>query len=333
MVTFGHREDVEVARQHPRDRRGRRSASRPRRCACSSSARTTARRSTSPPTRLDEAQQGARPALRDARARRRAARAHAAPSRSTARSRATPSPFETDFCAAMDDDLNAAKAHRARLRSHPRPEPRARRRRHGDGAPAIRDELARVGPRRRALRRAPARATSTLRRAAGQARAGLIAAEIEAAIQARNDARKRQDFQEADAIRARLQGPGHRARGRSGRHDLEGRLTRARGAGSAVHREAARDAQHLAGDVAGAVRQRGRRPRRRDVLRLAEPSERNRAPHAGEDLLRRCSPAITTASSAVSVGPGQTQFTVMPCRATSRASAFEKPITPALHAE
>jgi hypothetical protein len=33
------------------------------------------------------------------------------------------------------------------------------------------------------------------------------------------------------------------------------------------------------------------------------------------------------------VGPGQTQFTVMPARATSRASAFENPMTPALHAE
>jgi hypothetical protein len=33
------------------------------------------------------------------------------------------------------------------------------------------------------------------------------------------------------------------------------------------------------------------------------------------------------------VGPGQTTFTWMPWRATSRASAFEKPITPAFAAE
>ena len=44
------------------------------------------------------------------------------------------------------------------------------------------------------------------------------------------------------------------------------------------------------------------------------------------------SPTITSARSAVSVGPGQTTFTVMPWRATSRASVFEKPMTPALQA-
>jgi hypothetical protein len=42
--------------------------------------------------------------------------------------------------------------------------------------------------------------------------------------------------------------------------------------------------------------------------------------------------APTSARSAVSVGPGQTTFTVIAFRATSRASAFENPMMPALHA-
>src|SRR5436190_758773 len=45
------------------------------------------------------------------------------------------------------------------------------------------------------------------------------------------------------------------------------------------------------------------------------------------------SPAITSRRSWVSAGPGQTTFTVMPWRATSRASAFEKPMSAALQPE
>jgi cysteinyl-tRNA synthetase len=45
-------------------------------------------------------------------------------------------------------------------------------------------------------------------RARGQARSGLSDAEIEAAIAARNDARRRRDFREADAIRERLREQG-----------------------------------------------------------------------------------------------------------------------------
>jgi cysteinyl-tRNA synthetase len=46
------------------------------------------------------------------------------------------------------------------------------------------------------------------RRRSGQAKAGLSDDEIAAAIQARNDARKRKDFKEADAIRGRLKDQG-----------------------------------------------------------------------------------------------------------------------------
>ena len=45
-------------------------------------------------------------------------------------------------------------------------------------------------------------------RGRGQARAGLSAAEIEAAIADRNAARGRKDFREADAIRERLRAQG-----------------------------------------------------------------------------------------------------------------------------
>ena len=47
---------------------------------------------------------------------------------------------------------------------------------------------------------------------------------------------------------------------------------------------------------------------------------------------RSSSPA-TAASSGVSVGPGQTELTVMPLRATSRATVLEKAMMPPLHAE
>ncbi|CAM5732712.1 hypothetical protein SALBM311S_01686 [Streptomyces alboniger] len=43
--------------------------------------------------------------------------------------------------------------------------------------------------------------------------------------------------------------------------------------------------------------------------------------------------SATCPSSAVSVGPGQTLFTVMPCRATSRASALPKAMIPPFVAE
>ena len=115
-------------------------------------------------------------------------------------------PFETDFRTAMDDDLNAAKAiglvfdratdlNRA-LDAGDRPT-----------ATAIRSELARVGHAVGLLEDRPADYLAARRRF-GQERAGLSAAEIDAAIQARNDARKRKNFKEADAIRTRLKDHG-----------------------------------------------------------------------------------------------------------------------------
>jgi len=79
----------------------------------------------------------------------------------------------------------------------------------GDGATAaaVRSELARIPPVLGILGEEPARFLAAAR-ARGQARAGLSEAEIEAAIAARDAARRRRDFREADAIRARLREQG-----------------------------------------------------------------------------------------------------------------------------
>ncbi len=115
-------------------------------------------------------------------------------------------PFEAEFCAAMDDDLNAAKAV-GLVFDRSRDLNRALDAGDLTTAVRIRRELGRVG---RAVGLFEERPASYLeeRRRAGQERAGLSDAEIEAAIAARNDARKRKDFKEADAIRARLKEQG-----------------------------------------------------------------------------------------------------------------------------
>ena len=119
---------------------------------------------------------------------------------------ADPTPFLTAFCEAMDDDLNAAKAMGLvfdRIRDLNRGLDAGERRE----AAAIRGELARAGVALGLLTSDPAGVLDELR-TRGRARAGLSAGEIEAAIVARNDARTRRDFAEADAIRARLREQG-----------------------------------------------------------------------------------------------------------------------------
>jgi cysteinyl-tRNA synthetase len=117
-----------------------------------------------------------------------------------------PTPFLTAFCDAMDDDLNAAKAMGLvfdRIRDLNRALDAGDR---GEAA-AIRTELARAGV---ALGLMTAEPTSVLHelRTRGRDRGGLSEGQIEAAIAARNEARQRRDFAEADAIRARLREQG-----------------------------------------------------------------------------------------------------------------------------
>jgi cysteinyl-tRNA synthetase len=117
-----------------------------------------------------------------------------------------PTPFLVAFCEAMDDDLNAARAMGLvfdRIRDLNRALDAGER----VAAGAIRDELARAGVALGLMTSDPAALLDDLR-TRGRDRAGLSEGEIEAAIAARNDARKRRDFQEADAIRARLREQG-----------------------------------------------------------------------------------------------------------------------------
>jgi cysteinyl-tRNA synthetase len=117
-----------------------------------------------------------------------------------------PTPFLIAFCEAMDDDLNAARAMGLvfdRIRDLNRALDAGER----VAAGAIRDELARAGVALGLMTSEPAALLDDLR-TRGRDRAGLSEGEIEAAIAARNDARKRRDFQEADAIRARLREQG-----------------------------------------------------------------------------------------------------------------------------
>jgi cysteinyl-tRNA synthetase len=116
------------------------------------------------------------------------------------------SPFVEQFAAAMDDDLNAAKALGfvfERMRELNRAldaDERAT-------ASAARADIARIAPVLGILGQRPAGFLAAWR-ARGRERAGLSAAEIEAAIVARNEARSRKDFREADAIRTRLKDQG-----------------------------------------------------------------------------------------------------------------------------
>jgi cysteinyl-tRNA synthetase len=106
----------------------------------------------------------------------------------------------------MDDDLNAAKAMGLvfdRIRDLNRALDAGER----DAAAAMRSELARAGAALGLLTSEPTALLHDLR-ARGRDRAGLSEGEIEAAIAARLDARKRRDFAEADAIRARLRDQG-----------------------------------------------------------------------------------------------------------------------------
>ncbi|MFN8545735.1 MAG: cysteine--tRNA ligase [Candidatus Binatia bacterium] len=120
---------------------------------------------------------------------------------------ATPdSPFLSAICDAMDDDLNAAKALGLvfdRVRELNRAVDA------GDTAEIRtgRADLARVAC-ALGVMETPSATYVADARARGQARAGLSAAEIEAAIAARDDARQRKDFRQADAIRSRLKEQG-----------------------------------------------------------------------------------------------------------------------------
>jgi cysteinyl-tRNA synthetase len=116
------------------------------------------------------------------------------------------SPFETEFMTAMDDDLNAAKAI-GLVFDHSKDLNRALDAGDMQVAHHVRHELARVGLVVGLLAERPADYLDARRRS-GQAKAGLSDDEIGAAIQARNDARKRKDFKEADAIRGRLKDQG-----------------------------------------------------------------------------------------------------------------------------
>jgi len=115
-------------------------------------------------------------------------------------------PAEAAFVEAMDDDLNAARGLGIvfdRVRDLNRLLDA------GDAARglALRRSLARIGA-ALGLLGAPPAAMLEAARARGRERAGLTTAEIEAAIAARDQARRRKDFREADAIRARLREQG-----------------------------------------------------------------------------------------------------------------------------
>ncbi len=116
------------------------------------------------------------------------------------------SPFLTEFGAAMDDDLNAARA-LGLVHDRVRELNRALDTADQATATAARADLACVAAVFGVLEHPPAGVLEALR-TRGSARAGLSAADIEAAIAARNDARARKDFREADAIRTRLREQG-----------------------------------------------------------------------------------------------------------------------------
>src|SRR5216110_140862 len=118
----------------------------------------------------------------------------------------TLSPFLAEFTAAMDDDLNAA---RALGPVHDRVRELNRALDAGDAttAAALRSDLARVAAVLGILGEEPARFLTALR-AGRTARAGVSEAEIAAAIAERNEARGRKDFRRADAIREDLRARG-----------------------------------------------------------------------------------------------------------------------------
>jgi cysteinyl-tRNA synthetase len=116
------------------------------------------------------------------------------------------SEFERKICEAMDDDLNAAKALGLvfdRITDLNRALDAGER----ATAAVIRDEIDRVTVSLGLLSASPAALLERMNAKARQ-RAGLSPDEVEAAIAARNAARKRRDFKEADAIRERLRTQG-----------------------------------------------------------------------------------------------------------------------------
>jgi cysteinyl-tRNA synthetase len=112
------------------------------------------------------------------------------------------SPFLQSFCAAMDEDLNAAMGLGFvfdRMRELNRAADAGDR----TTVAAARDDLLRAGV-ALGLFAEPAAAFLDAARRRGQQRTGITDAEIEAAIAEREAARRRKDFRAADAVRERL---------------------------------------------------------------------------------------------------------------------------------
>jgi cysteinyl-tRNA synthetase len=116
------------------------------------------------------------------------------------------SPFLEEFAAAMDDDLNAARA-LGLVFDRVRELNRALDAGDRAVAAAARADFARVAGVWGILGQPPAEFLAA-RRSRGSARAGLGEDEIATAIEARDAARRRKDFREADAIRDRLRAHG-----------------------------------------------------------------------------------------------------------------------------
>jgi len=156
--------------------------------------------------RLEEAQ-GALTRLYETLARAdEAAGGHPAPTSVDGALATDSTPFLDGFCEAMDDDLNAAKAMGQvfdRIRDLNRSLDAGDR----TAAAAIRAELSRAGVALGLLTSEPTALLQDMR-SRGRHRTGLGEDEIQAAIAARIDARKRRDFAEADAIRGRLRDQG-----------------------------------------------------------------------------------------------------------------------------
>jgi cysteinyl-tRNA synthetase len=112
------------------------------------------------------------------------------------------SPFLESFCAAMDEDLNAAMALGFvfdRMRELNRALDGGDR----SAVASARSDLLRAGAALGLFAEVPATFLDAARRR-GQQRTGLTDAEIDAAIAEREAARKRKDFRAADAVRERL---------------------------------------------------------------------------------------------------------------------------------
>ena len=98
-----------------------------------------------------------------------------------------------------------------------------------------------------------------------------------------------------------------------------------------MHGETAGDADGLAGDVGGVIRQQ-EGDQARVVFRHAEPPHRDGAlePFGDAGAVR---PSIKLRRMAVSVGPGQSVLRITPLPTSSRASVLVKAMMPPLQAE